>query len=88
MPQPQNVLTPPPVRPAPVRRPVSPARLEEYSTLGQLTVLINEMQSRFPQLPLCVIREQMLDVLCLASRAQLQPAMLVRLIEARMHAML
>lgn len=76
--------------------PVAPAsdvarglrRMERTSALGDLNLVLDELGLRYPELSVAVIRQQAVEVLCLGAPERLSPALVGRLVEARLLALL
>ena len=62
--------------------------MEPTSTLGQLELALEVLEMRYRSVSREAIREQALDVLCLARPDLLAPTLVIRLVEARLLAML
>lgn len=87
--------TPVPARgrhPVSVAPPVDAARglrrMERASALGDLNLVLDELGLRYPELAPGVIRQQAVEVLCLGAPERLSPALVGRLVEARLLALL
>jgi hypothetical protein len=62
-------------------------RLERDSPLYRLAAVVEVLALRYPDVPMCVVREQVVDVLSLAEPGRAVPALVMRLVEARLWAM-
>lgn len=67
--------------------PRSVARLERESQLGRLTELVAHLARRHPHLHPDVVRQQTVEVLCLGLPEHAAPTHVMRLVEARLHAL-
>jgi len=62
--------------------------MERTSALSELGLVLDELGARYPELPAGVIRQQAVEVLCLGAPDRLTPALVGRLVEARLLALL
>lgn len=76
----------PVVRPSDLGRGVR--RLERASALAGMRLVLDELAARYPELPANVIRQHAVEVLCLGAPDRLTPALVGRLLEARLLALL
>jgi hypothetical protein len=62
-------------------------RGEHSNPLRRMAPVMKVLHLRYPEIPLCVIREQILDVLSMAAPGRAVPALVMRLVDARLWAM-
>lgn len=74
--------------PSPAAPAVRTSKLERDSHLNQLTLVLDELKHRYPEIPRTTIRSLAVDVLCHSQPERLTPSMVARVLEARLLAYL